>query len=85
MPTATKADQSEAYNEKMKKAMGWADADPYQYHYDRGLYYHEIAPDLICGSQPRNPEDVIKLKEEVGASTIINVSRKSSCFSLTCH
>ena len=74
---ATKVDQSDAYNDKMKKAMGWRDADPYQYYYDRGLYYHEIIPNLLCGSQPRNVEDIIELKEEVGASTVINVGMLS--------
>lgn len=75
IPTATKVDQSDAYNQQMKKAMGWKDADPYQYHYDRGLYYHEIVPDLICGSQPRHAEDITELKEEVHASTIINLQQ----------
>ena len=79
IPTATKVDQSDAYNQQMKKAMGWKDADPYQYHYDRGLYYHEIVPDLICGSQPRHAEDITELKEEVHASTIINVGMHCSC------
>ena len=77
---ATSADQSQAYNEEMKKAMGWDDADPYQYHYDRGLYYHEVMPDLLCGSQPRNVEDIVKLKEDIGATVIINVS--ASCRTL---
>ena len=72
--SASKVDQSEEYNAKMKKAMGWKDADPYQYHYDRGLYWHEIIPDLICGSQPRNTADMAELKNDVGATTIINVS-----------
>lgn len=72
---ATKVDQSEEYNKKMKQAMGWKDADPYQYYYDRGLYYHEIAPDLICGSQPRNTEDMTELKEDIGATTVINLQQ----------
>ena len=82
--SATKSDQSDAYNEKMKKAMGWKDADPYQYHYDRGLYYHEIVPDLLCGSQPRNIADVAELKEEVGATTVINVGMHG-CRKLASH
>lgn len=77
---ATSADQSQAYNEEMKKAMGWDDADPYQYHYDRGLYYHEVMPNLLCGSQPRNVEDIVKLKEDIGATVIVNVS--ASCHEL---
>lgn len=76
---ATKLDKSDAYNEKMKQAMGWKDADPYQYHYDRGLYYHEIIPDLLCGSQPRNVADIAELKEEVGATTVINVGMHGCC------
>ena len=82
--SATKSDQSDAYNEKMKKAMGWKDADPYQYHYDRGLYYHEIVPDLLCGSQPRNVADAAELKEEVGVTTVINVGMHGCC-KLQCH
>ena len=77
--SATKSDQSDAYNEKMKKAMGWKDADPYQYHYDRGLYYHEIVPDLLCGSQPRGVTDVAELKEDVGVTTVVNVGMHNCC------
>ncbi|KAL3161748.1 hypothetical protein ABBQ38_008843 [Trebouxia sp. C0009 RCD-2024] len=72
---ATKVDKSDAYNEKMKQAMGWQDADPYQYHYDRGLYYHEIIPNLLCGSQPRNVADVAELEAEVGVTTVINLQQ----------
>lgn len=64
--------------------MGWKDADPYQYHYDRGLYYHEISPDLLCGSQPRNVADVAELREEVGVTTVINVGMHGYC-KLQCH
>ena len=76
---STKLDKSDAYNEKMKQAMGWKDADPYQYHYDRGLYYHEIIPDLLCGSQPRNVADVAELKAEVGVTTVLNVGMHDCC------
>lgn len=64
--------------------MGWKDADPYQYHYDRGLYYHEIVPDLLCGSQPRNVADVAELKEEVGVTTVVNVGMHGCC-KFVCH
>ena len=77
--SATKVDRSDVYNEKMKQAMGWQDADPYQYHYDRGLYYHEIIPNLLCGSQPRNVADVAELEAEVGVTTVINVGMHGCC------
>lgn len=93
---AAEIDQSQAYNEEMKKAMGWDDADPFQYHYDRGLYYHEVMPNLLCGSQPRNIDDIVKLKNNIGATVIVNVGHihcSESCITcyashlwqLTCH
>lgn len=65
--------RSDQYNQEMKKAMGWDDRNPYEYHYDAGLYYHEIVPNVICGSQPRNPDDVAHLHETEHVTFILNV------------
>lgn len=35
----------------MAKQMHWD--NPYEYHFDRGLYMHEVSPGLICGTQVR--------------------------------
>lgn len=55
----------------MNKEMQWG-LNPYEYHPHRGLYWHEIVPGLICGTQPRSAADVTKLKEE-GVSHILNL------------
>lgn len=69
------ANKTEEYNKAMQRQMGWDSANPYEYHYDRGLYYHEIIPGLFCGSQPRNPEDINVMKEEVNPHTILNLQQ----------
>lgn len=38
-----------------------------------GLYYHEVMPNLLCGSQPRNVDDIQQLRDDVGTTVIINV------------
>jgi hypothetical protein len=37
----------DAYNQQMAKQMHWD--RPFEYHFDRGLYFHEVHPNLICG------------------------------------
>eukprot|EP00798_Chlamydomonas_sp_ICE-L_P005012 gene5012-34797_t len=70
----TSADQkTEDYNATMAKQMGW-DANPYEYHFERGLYYHEIAPNLFCGSMPRMASDVDELKE-LGVTAVVNLQQ----------
>lgn len=59
------------YNTQMKKQMAWA--DPFEYHFDRGLYYHSIDRDLLCGTQPRNVQEVDELFREERVTTILNV------------
>lgn len=55
--------------------MGWTHLDnPFEYHFDRGLYYHYIAPDMIVGSQPRNAPDVDALAAE-GVGVILNLQQ----------
>lgn len=50
--------------------MGWEDVDPFEYHPERGLYYHGVWPALYCGTQPRTKSDVdfiAKLLEPQGS------------------
>lgn len=49
-------------------------ADAYTYYYDRGLYYHEIVPGLICGTMPRNVSDLDYLHFHEGVNVVLNVS-----------
>lgn len=46
--------------------MGWKDANPYEYHPERGLYYHEVWPGLFCGSQPQSKQDIDALADLLG-------------------
>lgn len=39
----------------------------------RGLYYHEVFPNLFCGSQPTCPEDVSFLNEHETMGVILSV------------
>ncbi|KAG2486009.1 hypothetical protein HYH03_015322 [Edaphochlamys debaryana] len=76
--SSTKADQvskNEAYNRIMQRQMGWSHVNPYEYHYDRGLYYHEVLPNLICGTQPRNVADVDELFEAERITHILNLQQ----------
>ncbi len=36
-------------------------SNPYEYHPELGLYYHEVAPGLLCGTQLRSTADVERL------------------------
>ena len=36
-------------------------SNPFEYHPELGLYYHEVAPGLLCGTQLRTPADVERL------------------------
>eukprot|EP00877_Chromochloris_zofingiensis_P003265 jgi/Chrzof1/1293/Cz10g01150.t1 len=57
----------------MQKAMEWN--DPYKYYFDRGLYFHEVSENLVCGTQPRNPAEVEELAAEHGVSAIVNLQQ----------
>ncbi len=48
----------------MAQKMGWdgEGTSPYEYHYERGLYYHEILPNMFCGTMPRNTSDLVRSK-----------------------
>lgn len=53
--------------------MGWEQANPYEYHPERGLYYHEVARNLICGSQPQTREDIEHLHHKECVTNIVNL------------
>lgn len=55
--------------------MGWTNlANPFEYNFDRGLYFHYVAPDLVVGSQPRHAADVDDLAKE-GVTHILNLQQ----------
>ena len=53
--------------------MGWENSNPYEYHPERGLYYHEVARNLICGSQPQTREDIEHLHHKESVTNIVNL------------
>lgn len=59
------------------RKMGWraSGLDPFQYHPDRGLYLHEVAPSLLCGTQPRDAREVEILAKEHGVTHIVCLQR----------
>ncbi len=68
-----------AYNSAMQAAMEWL--NPFEYHPQRGLYWHEVASmpgarSLLCGTQPRSPEEVEALAA-AGVTTIISLQTDS--------
>ena len=68
----------------MAEKMGWQKLDnPFEYHFDRPIYYHYIQPDMIVGSQPRNALDVDHLAAE-GVTTILNLQQVRVCFCCLC-
>lgn len=68
--------QKELYNQNMKHAMN----NPFEYHPERGLYYHEIYDNLLVGSQPQCAEDIRTLAEVEGVTTIFNMQQdKDMC------
>ena len=52
---------------------GWENSNPYEYHPERGLYYHEVARNLICGSQPQTREDIEYLHCKESVTNIVNL------------
>jgi protein-tyrosine phosphatase len=63
------------YNRTMAERMGWSNVNPYEYHPERGLYYHHITPDMICGSQPRSQADIDHLVSEEGVGAVLNLQQ----------
>lgn len=68
--------RTEAYNKMMHERMKWGDLDPYQYHPQRGLYWNEIVPGVICGTQPRSRDDVTAL-HAAGVTHILSLQTDS--------
>jgi hypothetical protein len=66
---AASAERAEKYNALMRARMDWR--DPFSYNPDIGLYYHEVAPDVLVGTQPRGRREVDALVDETGATTIL--------------
>lgn len=63
------------YNKDMAERMGWTNLDnPYEYHFDRPIYFHYITPDIIVGSQPRHALDVDQLAAE-GVDVILSLQQ----------
>ncbi|KAF8058840.1 LSF2 [Scenedesmus sp. PABB004] len=63
----------DAYNSQMARQMGWS--SPFEYHFDRGLYFHEVAPRLFCGTQPRNPDELRQLAGAHRVDVIVNLQQ----------
>lgn len=58
----------------MKEKMQWDPDSPYDYKFERGLYYHHILEDkLLCGSQPTCADDIRYLKDAENVGTILSV------------
>lgn len=70
--SSSTSNSEDAYNAQMQKQMGWE--DPFSYHYDRGLYYHQVYPRLLVGTQPRNPAEVEQLAA-AGVGAIVDLQR----------
>ena len=58
--------------------MGWEGSNPYEYHPERGLYYHEVTRNLICGSQPQTREDIEHLHFQETVTNIVNLQVHST-------
>lgn len=66
-------DKGKQYNEVMQEKMQWTNS-PFEYDFERGLYYHHIlADELLCGSQPTNVDDVRYLREAEEVDVIVSV------------
>eukprot|EP00878_Enallax_costatus_P002760 GHUV01002950.1.p1 GENE.GHUV01002950.1~~GHUV01002950.1.p1 ORF type:complete len:249 (+),score=38.06 GHUV01002950.1:173-919(+) len=61
------------YNRQMQKQMHWD--NPFEYHFDRGLYMHEVHSNLICGTQPRNPQEIEQLAKQHRVDVILNLQQ----------
>ena len=55
--------------------MNWDNVNPYEYHPERGLYWHEILPNLLCGSQPQSAGDIDILHSEMGVTDIVSLQQ----------
>ena len=80
-PSRTDVDANaiDEYNRTMCEQMGWGSCDlnPYEYHPERGLYFHLIwsgEGSIICGSQPQTVEDIVALYEQ-GVTSILSLQQ----------
>ena len=64
--------------------MGWENSNLYEYHPERGLYYHEVTSNLICGSQPQTREDIEHLHFQENVTNIVNLQVRSVATLYTC-
>lgn len=67
------------YNKSMRERMGWdtCDVSPFEYHPERGLYFHlvwSLKSQLICGSQPQTVEDIVALYNQ-GVTGILSLQQ----------
>jgi len=66
-------DKGKQYNQIMQEKMQWT-TSPFEYDFERGLYYHHILTDeLLCGSQPTSVDDIRYLKEAENVNVIVSV------------
>lgn len=67
------------YNREMAEKMGWNDGlrNPYEYHPERGIYYHYIMDDIICGSQPRTADDIVHIATNEEVKAILSMQADS--------
>ncbi|KAK9830917.1 hypothetical protein WJX81_004774 [Elliptochloris bilobata] len=63
--------RAEEYNRTMQKKM----SNPFEYHPELGLYYHEVAPGLLCGTQLRTPADIERLAGEEGVNVVVSLQQ----------
>ena len=72
-PSSPCSDLEAAYNEQMQRQMGWT--EPFSYHPDRGLYFHEVHARVVVGTQPRTPGEVEALATRHGVAAIVNLQQ----------
>lgn len=85
--TTCRSSKSQEYTELMKDKMRWNQDAPYDYSFERGLYYHHILEnELLCGSQPTCADDIRYLRDMEDVDTIISVCshRMRLCTQLLC-
>ena len=61
----------EQYNATMKAAM----SNPFEYQPEIGLYYTEITPGMLVGTQIKSPEDVDRLVDFEGMTSVLNMQQ----------
>ncbi len=73
---AIDTDTIEEYNKSMCERMGWdtGDKSPFEYHPERGLYFHLVWSQLFCGSQPQTVDDIVALYNQ-GVTGILSLQQ----------